>query len=145
MGNGRATALLFAREGASVLAVDRDMASAEETAALIVAEGGDSLAFRADVTEEAELANAMAAAKGRWRSLDILHNNVGVSIAGGDAPVSDITEEAFDRVMAINLRGMVMACKHALPIMRAQKSGVIVNISSIAAVIVKEGGRTRHL
>src|SRR5580765_4526052 len=84
MGNGRATALRFAREGARVLAVDRHLESAEETAALIRSEGFESVAFAADVTREAELAAAMSDAKRRWGSLDVLHNNVGVSLAGGD-------------------------------------------------------------
>jgi NAD(P)-dependent dehydrogenase (short-subunit alcohol dehydrogenase family) len=70
----------------------------------------------------------------RWGRLDVLHYNVGVSIAGGDAPPTEITEAAFDRVAAVNLRGFVMAVKHALPVMRAQRSGVILSISSLAAV-----------
>jgi NAD(P)-dependent dehydrogenase (short-subunit alcohol dehydrogenase family) len=133
MGNGRAVALRFAEEGARILAVDKRLAAAEETAALIRKAGGDGVAFEADVTREATLAAAVAEASRRWGRLDILHNNVGVSIAGGDAPPTEISEEAFDRVMAINLRGVVMACKHALPVMRAQKGGAIVNISSVAA------------
>ena len=133
IGNGRATVLRFAREGARVLAVDRNLASAEETAALVKEEGGECIAFEADVTKERTLAAAVAAAVERWRRLDILHNNVGVSIAGGDASPLEITEEAFDRVAAVNLRGTIMACKHALPVMRQQKSGVIINISSVAA------------
>ncbi len=131
IGNGRATALLFAREGARVLAVDRDLASAEETVQMIA--GGEGAAFEADVTQEATLAAAIAEAHSRWGSVDILHNNVGVSIAGGDAPPAEITEAAFDRIVAINLRGTVMACKHVLPIMRRQESGAILNISSMAA------------
>lgn len=134
MGNGRASALLFAREGARVLAVDRSFASAEETGELIRAEGGDSAPFEADVTDEASLAAAVGDCVKRWGRVDVLHNNVGISVAGGDAAVTDITTEAFDRVMAVNLRGTVMACKHALPVMRRQGSGSIVNISSIAAL-----------
>jgi NAD(P)-dependent dehydrogenase (short-subunit alcohol dehydrogenase family) len=133
MGNGRATVLRFAREGAKVLAVDRALASAEETAALAKKEGGECVAFEADVTREATLKAAVAAAEQRWGRVDILHNNVGVSIAGGDASPLDITEEAFDRIAAINLRGTIMACKHVLPVMRRQRSGVIINISSVAA------------
>lgn len=133
IGNGRATVLRFAREGAKVLAVDRNLASAEETASLAKAEGGECVAFEADVTREQTLKAAVAAAEQRWGRVDILHNNVGVSIAGGDASPLDITEEAFDRVAAINLRGTIMACKHALPLMRRQRSGVIINISSVAA------------
>ena len=133
MGNGRATALTFAREGAKVLAVDRDLASAAETAAMAKKSGGECIAFEADVTREASLAAAVAEAVKRWGRLDILHNNVGVSIAGGDAPLLDFTEAAFDRIAAINLRGTIMACKHAIPVMRAQRAGAIVNISSVAA------------
>jgi NAD(P)-dependent dehydrogenase (short-subunit alcohol dehydrogenase family) len=133
LGNGRATVLRFVQEGASVLAVDRDLAAAEETTALAQGEVGTCVPFAADVVKEATLAAAVAEAKSRWGRIDILHNNVGVSIAGGDAPPLEITEEAFDRICAINLRGTVMACKHVLPIMLAQQDGVIINISSIAA------------
>jgi NAD(P)-dependent dehydrogenase (short-subunit alcohol dehydrogenase family) len=133
IGNGRATVLRFVQEGARVLAVDRDLAAAEETAALAAKEGGDCVAFAANVTQEATLAAAMAEAVRRWGRLDILHNNVGVSLAGGDKPLDELTEQAFDRVVAINLRGTIMACKHAVPIMRRQRAGVIVNISSVAA------------
>jgi len=133
MGNGRATALRFAREGAKLLALDRTLASAQETAALVAGEGGECVAFEADVTDEATLAEAMSFARERWGRIDILHNNVGVSIAGGDGSPLDITEKAFDRICAINLRGTVMACKHVLPIMRSQRSGTIINISSVAA------------
>jgi NAD(P)-dependent dehydrogenase (short-subunit alcohol dehydrogenase family) len=133
LGNGRATALRFAREGARVLALDRNLGSAEETAAMVTAEGGECFAFEADVTDEPTLAEAVVFACSRWGRIDILHNNVGVSIAGGDAGPLDITEEAFDRICAINLRGTVMACKHALPVMRAQRAGSIINISSMAA------------
>jgi NAD(P)-dependent dehydrogenase (short-subunit alcohol dehydrogenase family) len=133
IGNGRATVLRFAQEGARVLAVDRDLASAEETVALVTNEGGECAAFAADVTREATLAAAMQEAMRRWGRIDVLHNNVGVSIAGGDKPLPELTEETFDRVSAINLRGTIMACKHVLPIMRQQRAGAIVNISSVAA------------
>jgi NAD(P)-dependent dehydrogenase (short-subunit alcohol dehydrogenase family) len=138
MGNGRATALRFAQEGAKVLAVDRNLESVTETARMATKEGaskdgGECVPCEADVTQERSLAAAIATAHKRWGRLDILHNNVGVSIAGGDASPLEITEEAFDRICAINLRGTIMACKHALPIFRAQESGVIINISSVAA------------
>jgi len=133
LGNGRATAIRFAQEGAKVLAVDRDLASAEETAAMAGREGGECAAFEADVTREATLPASIAAAHRRWGRIDILHYNVGISIAGGDASPLEITEEAFDRISAINLRGCVMACKHVLPIMRQQQAGAITAISSVAA------------
>ena len=132
-GNGRATALTFAREGARVLCVDRNLDSAAETAAMIAGENGTAAAFRADVTRDEDLKAMVADAMARWGRIDILHNNVGVSIAGGDAVLADLTVENFDRVVAINLRGTIMACKHVMPVMRAQKSGAIVNISSMAA------------
>jgi NAD(P)-dependent dehydrogenase (short-subunit alcohol dehydrogenase family) len=134
IGNGRATALLFAREGARVLAVDHRLESARETAALAAKEGGACMPFEADVTKEASLEAAVDEAMKLWGRIDILHNNVGVSLAGGDAGPLEITEEAFDRVNAINLRGTIMACKHVLPIMRRQQAGSIINISSVAAL-----------
>src|SRR6516164_5964059 len=134
MGNGRATVLRFAQEGAKIMAVDRDLRSAEETASMVKQSGGECIAFEADVTKEATLAAAVAAAEKRWGRIDILHYNVGVSIAGGDAPLLDFTEEAFDRISAINLRGAIMACKQVIPIMRQQRAGVITMISSLAAL-----------
>ena len=110
IGNGRATAQLFAREGARVLAVDRDEDSARETVETIAAAGGEAHPLRADVTREDEVKAAVQRCRELWGGIDIVHNNVGVSLAGGDAEVTEITTEAFDRVMAINLRGMVLAC-----------------------------------
>lgn len=130
LGNGRATVLRFTQEGARVLAVDRDLASARETGRQA---GENCIAFEADVTREATLAAAIREAKERWGRVDVLHYNVGVSLAGGDASPLEITEEAFDRISAVNLRGCVMACKHVLPIMRAQRAGVILTVSSVAA------------
>ena len=132
IGNGRATAILLAREGASVLVVDRDLASAEATVSLIRDEGGEATAVSADVADEEQVRRAIAACVQGHGRIDILHNNVGASLALGDAPVTDLTVEAFDRIVAVNLRGMWLACKHALPVMRQQGSGSIVNISSMA-------------
>src|SRR5689334_19253459 len=133
MGNGRATVLRFAQEGAKVLAVDNKLSSAEETVAMARQSGGECIAFEADVTKEATLAAMIEAARRRWGRIDVLHYNVGVSIAAGDAPLDQITEAAFDRIATINLRGAIMACKHVLPLMRAQRAGVITTISSVAA------------
>ncbi len=94
---------------------------------------GDCVAFEADVTKESTLAAMAEDTRRRWGRIDVLHYNVGVSIAGGDAPLAEIAEAAFDRIMTINLRGAIMACKHVLPVMRAQRSGVIITISSVAA------------
>lgn len=135
VGNGRAAALLYAREGAKVLAVDRDLTSAQETADLIIADGGEAVAIRANVTVESDIEAAVSAAMATWGRIDILHNNVGVSLMGGDAPVTDIDGDAFARLIAINLGGMVLAIKHVLPVMRRQGNGAIINISSNAVLV----------
>jgi NAD(P)-dependent dehydrogenase (short-subunit alcohol dehydrogenase family) len=134
MGNGRATALTFAREGAKVLCVYHNLASAEETVGMIAAKGGIAAACKADVTKDAEIKAMVEDAMKRWGRIDILHNNVGVSLAGGDAELLSITEEAFDRCVAINLKSCILAAKHVIPIMRVQQSGVIINISSMAVI-----------
>ena len=134
VGNGRATALTFGREGAKVLCVDYNLASAEETVGMIRQSGGAAEAFKADVTREADIKAMVADALKRWGRIDVLHNNVGVSISGGDAELLEITEDNFDRCVAINLKSCIFACKAVIPIMRKQKSGAIVNISSMAVI-----------
>ena len=135
IGNGRASALTYAREGAHVVVVDLHIDRAEATTERIRADGGgEALALAADVTQEDDVRSAVEATLAAFGSIDILHNNVGVSIAGGDAVATEITLEAFDRIVALNLRSMVLAAKHTLPIMRDQGRGVVTNISSIAAV-----------
>lgn len=132
IGNGRATAILFAREGAKVLLVDRDIESARETEAMIAGEAGEGQAFQADITRMDDckaIADACVDAYGR---IDILHNNVGIGT--GDTGPVHLTEENWDRILTVNLKGPFMTCKHVLPIMRDQQSGAIINISSAAAV-----------
>ena len=133
VGNGRAAAIVLAREGARVVVVDRDLASAEETVRMIRANQGEADALQADATDENAVRQAIAAVVGRHGQLDLLHNNVGASIALGDAPADTLTEEAFDRSFAVNLKSAWLAAKHALPIMRGRGRGSIVNISSLAA------------
>jgi len=135
IGNGRATAILFGREGAKVMVVDRNLNSAQDTVSMIVKEGGIAKAVAADVTDEASLQKMIAHCVTEWGRIDILHNNVGFSLGAGDAVIEEITSEAFDRIMQLNLRGMVMTCKHVLPIMRKQRSGVIISISSHAVLV----------
>jgi NAD(P)-dependent dehydrogenase (short-subunit alcohol dehydrogenase family) len=134
IGNGRATALTFGREGAKVLCVDHNLASAQETADMISEKQGTALAFKADVTKDADIKAMIDEAHKRWGRIDVLHNNVGVSLSGGDAELDKITEEAFDRCVAINLKSCLLAAKHVIPIMRKQQSGVIINISSMAVI-----------
>ncbi len=132
IGNGRATALLFAREGAEVLVVDRDGSSAEETRARILAEGGRAEVAEVDIATDDGPAEVIAAATDAWGRLDVLHNNVG--IGAGDATPHRLDEAAFDRILGVNLRALWRVCKHAVPVMRAQGQGSIVNVSSLAAV-----------
>ena len=133
IGNGRAMAVLFARHGAQVLCVDRDLASASETAAMIAAEGGSAAAFQADVSRDADCAAIIADAKSRWGRIDILVNNVGIG-GGGDGPAHRADEAAFDRILTVNLKSTWMTIKHAVPVMRAQGGGSIINISSLASL-----------
>ena len=132
IGNGRAMAILFAREGAEVLCADRLLDRAEETAAMITAEGGKAFAHQADVSRNADCAGLIEAGKARWGRIDILVNNVG--IGGGDGPAHRVEEAVWDRIMLVNLKSAWMTTKHALAVMRAQGSGSIVNISSMAAI-----------
>ena len=132
IGNGRAAAILFAREGASVVLVDTNLGSALDTRAMIEAEGGRSMAVQADVTSEQDCKAFVSAALEAYGRIDVLHNNVG--IAHGDGAVEDVSGEAWDLIMAVNLKGMFLSCKSALPVMRKQQAGSIINISSIAAV-----------
>ncbi len=137
IGNGRATALVFAREGAKVLLVDRDLASAEETLALVTNEGGIGSCFAADVTNEAECQAAVSACLERYGRIDVLHNNIGKSM--GDAEISEVEEDNWDAIFDLNIKSMAFMCKHSLPVMREQQAGVITNISSIASVCTVTG------
>jgi NAD(P)-dependent dehydrogenase (short-subunit alcohol dehydrogenase family) len=132
IGNGRATALLLAREGAKVMLVDRRLDSAEDTAAMIEAEGGECFPFEADITREDDCKALAAACLDRYGRIDLLHNNVG--IGGGDAGPTQLEEADWDRILDVNLKGPFLTCKHVLPVMREQGGGSIVSISSIAAV-----------
>jgi NAD(P)-dependent dehydrogenase (short-subunit alcohol dehydrogenase family) len=133
VGNGRATAIVLAREGATVVVADRDLGRAEDTAALIRGEGGEASALQCDITQEPEVQAMVAVVLQGHGRLNILHNNVGASLALGDANATDLTVEAFQRSFDVNLKGMWLTCKHALPALRASE-GSIVNISSMAAL-----------
>ena len=159
VGNGRATAMVLAREGAHVVVVDRHLALAEETVRLVNAaksgsgsgsagnaaavtagtaaawktSTGSAAAMQADATKEGEVAAIIAAVVKQHGRLDLLHNNIGASIELGDAPADTLTEAAFDRSFAVNVKSAWFATKYALPVFRAQQQGSIVNISSLAA------------
>ena len=132
IGNGRATAILFAREGARVVAADLRLDSALETVEMIEKEGGVAVAVQADATVEADAQVLLERCLERFGRIDVLHNNVG--IGGGDSGPAHVDEEAWDRILAVNLKSVLFPCKAALPVMRRQRSGSIINISSVAAV-----------
>ena len=133
IGNGRATAVLFAREGATVLLVDRDEASAIETLAMIEAEGGAASVLKADIANEDDCRAIAATCVERHGRIDVLQNNVG--IATRDRSPTSLAADDWDHIMEVNLKGMWMTCKHVIPHMRDRRSGAIVNISSGAAVM----------
>lgn len=132
IGNGRATALRFAQEGARVLVVDRRLDSAAETVALIAAEGGEAVAHGADITDAEACASIAPAALAAFGALHVLHNNVG--IGGGDGPATRVDEEAWDRIFDVNLKAMWRTCKAVFPTLRERGGGSVVNISSIASI-----------
>lgn len=132
VGNGKATALLLAREGSRVLVVDRRLTAAEATVAAITAEGGTAAAFEADVTDEVACAAMVDDAVGRWGSVGVLVNNVGIGSRGS---VVDETVESWDRVMRINVRSMMTTSKFAIPVMVDGGRGAIVNVSSISTLM----------
>ncbi len=130
-GNGKATSVLFAREGAKVVCADIDAKAAAETVGLIEAEGGSALPLGCDVTRHAEVKATVDAVIEAHGQIDILHNNVGIAETGG---VVDVDDALWDRVLAVNLKGAFLAMKEAIPHMRRQGGGAIINISSIAAI-----------
>lgn len=133
IGNGKATAIVFAREGAKVMAVDFKLEAAEETRRLIEKEGGTGITFRADVAKASDCQKMVGKCLQTFGRIDILHNNVGIGGYGGPVETS---EEEWDRIMEINLKSMFLTCKYVLPHMEKQGSGVIINISSINALAV---------
>lgn len=131
MGNGRAVALRFAEEGATVLCVDMNADWAGDTVKLIEAKGGKASAIAADVTKEVDCKAIADACVSRYGRIDILHNNVGRS--RGDKITIELEAAMWDELMAMNLKAMFLTCKHVLPVMRRQHSGVILNISSTSS------------
>jgi len=131
IGNGKAAAVLFAREGAKVLLVDLIPDRVNETLEMIVTEGGEASVFTGDVTSPEDCLVIVKTAVERYGKLDILHNNVGIDSAGG---IVDVEIEEWDRVMNVNLKSMMLMCRAAVPQMISGGGGSITNISSIAAL-----------
>ena len=130
IGNGKAAAILYAREGARVVLADYNPRAAEETKSLIDEEGGECTTFQADVSKSDDCKGLVEHCIQTYGRADILHNNVGIEIPGG---IQEISEQDWDRVMSVNLKSVFLTCKHVLPYMEKQGSGSIVNISSINA------------
>ena len=130
-GNGKATSVAYAREGATVIAVDREKSAADATASIIQTLGGQVRSLAADVTDSASVKAAVDAVMSEHGHIDVLHNNVGTTIMGG--PV-ELTEEDWHTVLDVNLTSAFLTCKHVLPGMLARGQGAIINISSIAAI-----------
>jgi NAD(P)-dependent dehydrogenase (short-subunit alcohol dehydrogenase family) len=130
-GNGKATAVIFAREGAQVFCVDRSAPAAKETVEIITSEGGKALAFTADASRAADIEAMVAACVKAYGRIDVLDNNVGIAETGS---VVEVSEADWDRVFAINLKSAFLAMKHVIPVMTDQGGGSIINISSIASI-----------
>lgn len=135
-GIGRATALRLSSEGARIVAVDLSADGLRETAATLERDGGQVLAVVADVSSGVEAQQAVATALGRWSRVDVVFNAAGVSgRRWGDGPVHQCTEEAWDRLMAINLRSMFLICKYAVASMLETGGGSIINLSSVLGIV----------
>jgi len=130
-GNGKAAAVLYAREGARVFAADYRLEAAQETQAIIESEGGQCVAFQADVSRSESVERMARACAEHFGGVDVLHNNVGIVETGGPVETS---EESWNRVIAVNQTSVFLTCKHVIPYMLACKKGVIVNIGSLAAI-----------
>ena len=130
-GNGKATAVTFAREGARVFCVDRNAKAAGETAEIITKEGGHAVAFAADASRATDIEAMVASCLKTYGRIDVLDNNVGIAETGS---VVDVAEADWDRVFAINLKSAYLAMKHVIPVMVSQGGGSIINISSIASI-----------
>src|SRR5438067_3441898 len=131
IGNGRAAAILFAREGARVALVDQLAQWAEQTRRMIADEEGDSFVIEADVTRSADCQRVLQAVVERYGPINILQNNVGIA---GSGSVVDMDEARWDEVMRVNVKSMMLMSKHVIPFMAANGGGAIVNISSISAI-----------
>jgi len=130
-GNGRATTVAYARQGARVVAVDLRLQAAEETCSYVLEDGKECIALAADATQSSDVESVVEQTMDRFGRIDILHNNAGINEKGGPEETS---EESWDRVMATNIKSMFFTCKYVLPIMKKQGSGAIINIGSIAGI-----------
>jgi NAD(P)-dependent dehydrogenase (short-subunit alcohol dehydrogenase family) len=132
IGNGRAISMLFAREGARVMLVDRSIESANDTKSLIEKEGGESSPFQADIVNEDDCRRIAEECVEQFGRIDVLVNVVGIGT--GDNNITKLDLKAWEIIFDVNLKGMFLTCRYVLPVMKQQESGSIINISSVAAV-----------
>jgi NAD(P)-dependent dehydrogenase (short-subunit alcohol dehydrogenase family) len=136
-GIGRAAAIGFASRGARVVVVDRDEAAGEATTGIVRHQGGDALFVAADVTQSGDVRNYVRLALDRYGAIDCFFNNAGIE--GSLAPTHQYDEDMFDRVMAVNVKGVFLGLRHVLPVMIGQGRGAVVNTSSVAGLVASPG------
>lgn len=130
-GMGRDAAILFTEEGAKVCAADVDLAAADETVGQC---SGDAFAFQVDVADEGNVSAMMGATAERYGGIDVLYNNAGIS-PDEDASILDTSVEAWDRVQAVNTRGVFLCCKHGIPHLLERGGGSVINVASFVAIV----------
>ncbi|MEX2722761.1 MAG: SDR family NAD(P)-dependent oxidoreductase, partial [Candidatus Freyarchaeota archaeon] len=136
-GIGRATAVLFAKEGAKTVLADVNVKEANETVKLVKSAGGETMFVETDVSKEADVKRMVEKTMEKYGRIDILVNNAGVVLV---KPAEETTEQDVDRVISVNFKGVFFGCKHVIPIMKRQGGGVIVNIASVSGHI----GQVNH-
>ena len=136
-GIGRASAVGFATRGAKVVVVDHDQAAGEATVGILRQQGGDAFFIPADVTKSADVQNYVKLALEKYGSIDCFSNNAGIE--GSIAPTHQYDEDMFDRVMAVNVKGVFLGMRHVLPVMIKQGSGAVVNTASVAGLVASPG------
>lgn len=136
-GIGRASAIGFASRGAKVVVVDRDEAAGNATAGILRQQGGDALFVPADVTKSADVQNYVKRALDAYGTIDCFYNNAGIE--GAIAMTAEYDEDMFDRVMAVNVKGVFLGLRHVLPVMINQKRGAVVNTASVAGLVASPG------
>jgi 3-oxoacyl-[acyl-carrier protein] reductase len=136
-GMGRASAILFAQEGAKVCVVDIDGRTGQETVDLVKGEGGEAIFIRADVSKASDVENMIKKTVDTYGKLDILFNNAGIPMAF--TPIEEVKEDLWDRIFAVNVKSIFLACKYAVPIMKQQGGGIIINTASIIGVRSRPG------
>ena len=128
---GRASCVTYARLGATVCVLDRDLASAQETVRLIEAEGGSATAYRTDMALEADIVETFREIASRFEAIDVLHHNVGIGKTGGPM---ETTAEDLDRIHSVNVKSLMLSCQAVLPGMAERGSGAIISIASVAGM-----------